>query len=231
MPFSPASPSSLFSPSSPIVTLYFDLVSPYAWLGVKALDAIEATGTQIVMQPVLFAAMLDAHGQKGPAEVEAKRRYMFRDVMRQAALLGLAFRGPPGHPFNSLQALRMCLAIEDQTQRRRLATALLAATWEGGEDISNVATLVRISDACHLDGAAVVAAAAEPGIKQRLRADTEAAIAEGVFGVPTFRIDGELFWGSDRIASLLAHLHGSRIDEAALTAFLARPPLAQRSQR
>jgi 2-hydroxychromene-2-carboxylate isomerase len=217
-------------PASPIVTMYFDPISPYAWLGAQALPAIEAAGAHVIMQPVLFAAMLDAHGQKGPAEVEAKRRYMFRDVMRQAALLEVPFRGPPGHPFNSLQALRLCLSISDQAQRRRFAVALMSAAWEHGENISAQSVLLRLADACGLDSAVLLDAAAQPSIKQQLRADTEAAIARGVFGVPTFMVDGELFWGSDRVTSLLAYMQGARIDEAVLAAFLARPALAQRTQ-
>ena len=68
--------------STPIVTYYFDPVSPYAWLASKALARIEAAGAQLVFQPVLLAALLNAHGNTGPAEVPAKRAYIFRDVMR-----------------------------------------------------------------------------------------------------------------------------------------------------
>ena len=81
---------------TPIVTFYFDPVSPYAWLAANALDRIEAAGAQIVFQPVLFAALLNAHGNIGPAEVPAKRAYIFRDVMREAARAGLAIQGPAG---------------------------------------------------------------------------------------------------------------------------------------
>lgn len=152
------------------VTFYFDPISPYVWLCAgAAIERIEAAGAQVRMEPVLFAAMLNAHGNVGPAEIAAKRAYTFRDVMRQAARAGLPFEGPPGHPFNPLLALRMCTALSDERERRRLALALFAACWEHGEDISDEATLVRIAGDCDLDGAALVAATKQAEIKQRDR--------------------------------------------------------------
>jgi 2-hydroxychromene-2-carboxylate isomerase len=214
--------------TKPRVIFYFDPVSPYVWLAANAIVRIEAAGADIIMQPVLFAGLLNAHGQKGPAEIAAKRLYTFRDVMRQAAWQGLAFKGPPGHPFNPLQALRMCMAIGHDDERRRFALALLAASWERGEDISDAATLLRVAQRCSLDGAALLAAAGQAPLKAQLAAQTGQAIADGVFGVPTFRVGDELFWGGDRIESLIWHLQGHRIDEELLAGFLARAPSAQR---
>jgi 2-hydroxychromene-2-carboxylate isomerase len=211
------------------VTFYFDPISPYVWLCARrAIERIEAAGASVRMQPVLFAAMLNAHGTVGPAEVPAKRAYTFRDVMRQAAQLGLPFEGPPGHPFNPLLALRMCTALSDECERRRFALALFSACWERGEKISDGGALVRIANACDLDGEALLGATQQPEIKQQLAAATEQAIKDGVFGVPTFRLDDELFWGGDRIDALLWRLEGNGIDEAKLADFLARAPLAQR---
>lgn len=217
--------------AKPLVTLYFDPISPYVWLAAGAIERIEACGAHVVLQPVLFAGLLNAHGQKGPAEVAAKRLYLFRDVMRQAAQQGLAFKGPPGHPFNPLLALRMCVALAREDERRRFFRAVLAAGWERGEDVSDRATLSRVADECGLDGAALLEAAQQPAVKMQLAADTGKAIADGVFGVPTFRVGDELFWGGDRIEALKRHLQGHRIDESALADFLARPALAERKLR
>lgn len=214
----------------PVVTLYFDPVSPYVWLAAGAIARIEAAGALVLLEPVLFAAMLNAHGQKGPAEIDAKRAYTFRDVMRQAARQGLAFEGPPGHPFNPLMVLRMCTAVTDQRARRRLALGLLKACWERGEDISDPAALARIADGCDFDGEALVASAQDAQVKQQLAAATERAIADGVFGVPTFRLGDELFWGGDRVDTLLWRLQGNEIDEKKLAQFLGRRPLAQRKR-
>ena len=194
----------------PIVTFYFDPVSPYAWLAANALARIEAAGAQVVFQPVLFAALLNAHGNLGPAEVAAKRAYIFRDVMREASGAGLVFKGPPGHPFNPLQALRMCVALTRQDERRRFAVAVMKACWEDGQDVSDAAVLLGLATACGLSGPALQAAARQPAVKMQLARETEQAIADGVFGVPTFRVDDELFWGSDRIDGVIRCLDGQR---------------------
>lgn len=213
-----------------VVDFWFDPISPYAWLAARSLARLDDAGIRLRFVPVLFAGLLKAHGNLGPAEVPAKRTYTFRDVMREAARRGLPFAGPPGHPFNPLAALRMCTAIEDDGERRALALALMAACWERGEDISDTAVLARLAGAAGFDGKDLLERAATPAVKQALIAATDAAIADGIFGVPTFRADGELFWGGDRIEALLWHLDGGAIDEEKLARFLAQPPLAQRSR-
>ena len=210
------------------LTFYFDPISPFFWLATKQIPRIEAAGVQVGMQPVLFAAMLNAHGLVGPAEVPAKRELTFRDVMRLADAQGLTFVGPPGHPFNPLLVLRMATAITQREARIRFAVAVAEATWEKGLDVSNPDVMREIARHCDLDGEALLQAATQPGIKQALSAATEQAIAAGLFGVPSFVYQGELFWGADRIDSLLRRIAGHRIDEARLQDFLSRPPLAQR---
>lgn len=210
------------------VKCYFDPISPFAWLASKEIGRIEAAGCTVEFVPVLFAAMLNAHGQKGPAEIPAKRVHTFRDAMRLAAARGLRFTGPPGHPFNPLPALRLSTAIADAAARQRFVVAMYAACWERGSDASDMAVLAGLADECGLDGKALAQAAVTPEVKQALAAATEQAIAAGVFGVPTFEYEGEFFWGADRIDSLLWRMAGNQIDEAALQAFLDRPALAQR---
>jgi|APAra7269096613_1048513.scaffolds.fasta_scaffold02022_9 2-hydroxychromene-2-carboxylate isomerase len=210
------------------VRFYYDPISPFAWLATKQIDRIEATGVQVEMQPVLFAAMLNANGQKGPAEIPSKRELTFRDVMRLADAQDLQFVGPPGHPFNPLLGLRMTTAISDRRARIRFVVAMMSAGWEGGQDISDASVLSNVARVCDLDGEALLAAAATPEVKQALAAATEQALAAGVFGVPTFEFEGELFWGADRIDTLMRRIAGHRIDEERLQRFLAQPPLAQR---
>ncbi len=211
----------------PLVTFYFDPISPYVWLAGKEIARIEAAGCAVHVEPVLIAALLNAFDIKGPAEIPVKRVHTFRDVMRLAAARGLEFRGPPGHPFNSLLALRMSLTLE-QAERRCFALALSEACWERGLDLSDPAVLIEIARGCGLDGDAMAERAGRADIKQALKDSTGRAIAAGVFGLPTFALDGALFWGADRVDSLLWHVAGHRIDEAALNAFLRRPALAQR---
>jgi len=214
----------------PTVRLYFDPISPYAWLAMHDLGRLTEAGVTLDWAPVLFAGLLEAHGNIGPAEIPVKRRYLAPDIAREAARRGLPFVGPPGHPFNSLLPLRMCTAMDDGAGRAQLALALTAACWERGVDISDGAAARAVADGAGFDGERLFGLAQSADIKARLAAATAQAAADGVFGVPTFRIDSdtELFWGADRIEALLWRLQGHAIDEAAVDAFLAAAPLAVR---
>lgn len=215
-------------PSAPSVAFYFDPISPYAWLAGLQVGRLDAAGIALDFRPVLFAGLLAAHGNKGPAEIPAKRAYTFRDVMRQAQSLGVHAEGPPAHPFNPLRALRMCIALDDGAARRRFGLALMDAAWARGLDLAAPDELVRIADENELDGAALSQRADDPGVKERLAAQTSAATAAGIFGVPTFVCADEIFWGADRIDAVLRRAAGHAIDEAELAAKLARPASAVR---
>lgn len=210
------------------VEMFLDPVSPYAWLAMERIDEVIRAGGRIVCRPILFAALLNANATKGPAEVPVKRAYVFRDVMRQAKRMDLPFRGPPSHPFNPLAALRILHAVEDEAQRLVLARRLLAAAWRDGVDISDQHNLRSLLVADGLDADSLCAAAASPEIKARLRSATAAAMEAGIFGVPTFRVGNELFWGSDRVDALVWALQGGAIDDGLYRDVLARPASATR---
>lgn len=210
------------------IKFYIDPISPYAWLAIEQIDKIVEAGASIECRPVLLAALLNANATKGPAEVPAKRVYVFRDVMRQAKRLQLSFRGPPSHPFNPLPALRTIQAVESGAQRLVLARELCRAAWSEGIDIADVSAVRAVVERSGLDTDAIITASATPEIKQRLRSTTQEAIDVGVFGVPTFSLSGELFWGADRIDSVIWKLQGGGIDDALYAEALNRPASASR---
>lgn len=207
---------------------YFDYISPYAYLAWTQVHALAArAGREVEPVPVLFAALLDAHGTRGPAEVPARRHYLIRDTLRTAQRLGVPFAPPPAHPFNPLVALR----VTTLAPQRALIDALFAATWGGGGGIAEPAQVARAASAAGLDGDALIAAAATPEAKDRLRAQTGDAIDAGAFGVPTIVADGELFWGLDALPNLEAFLRGElAIDPARLAAWDALPVAAERKR-
>lgn len=187
------------------ITLYFDLISPYAWLALHAVDAIaQTTGREVIVTPVAFGAILKRHGQRAPVDIPGKRAHILDDIRWRAAERGLPFTGPPLHPFNPLHGLRLCLAVAEPASRARLARALADAAWAQGRDLQNADVVLDVAGACGLPQAWAQAQLADPGIKQALIDTTERAADGGVFGVPTFALDGRLFWGNDRIDHLLA---------------------------
>lgn len=182
----------------PPLVWYFDFVSPFAYLGLHRLDELPE-GTAIEYRPVLFAGLLGRFGQKGPAEIEAKRRYTYRWCHWWAGRLGIPFRFPAAHPFNPLHHLRLAIACGCTKQAVR---SIFDAVWTTGNDASDPAAFGRLAVSLGVDAAKLGAIR----IKEALRRNTDDAAARGVFGVPTLEADGELFWGTDAIDFVRAFL-------------------------
>lgn len=192
------------------IRFYFDYISPNAYIAWTQLPRLVAKhGATIEPVPVLFAGLLEAHGQLGPAEIPAKIRWMSKNNLRKAALLQLPLNPPPFHPFNPLLALRVSSLPLPVAPRRALIGALFDAVWVHGLHVSDPAVVVRVADELGLDGATLVAEAGAADCKARLRTQTDEAIARGVFGVPSMEVGGELFWGYDDFPQLALHLAGA----------------------
>jgi 2-hydroxychromene-2-carboxylate isomerase len=187
---------------------HFDVVSPYAYLAWTQIHALaERGGVTVEPVPVLFAALLGAHGTRGPAEVPARRAYLIHDVARLAHRFGVPLTPPPAHPFNPLLALRVASLPLPADQRRALIDGLFTAVWADGTGIGDPATVAAIAARAGLP-ADVLEQAEQPTAKARLRAQCDQAIAEGIFGVPTSTIRGQMFFGCDSLPHLeyfLAH--------------------------
>jgi 2-hydroxychromene-2-carboxylate isomerase len=184
---------------------YFDFVSPYSYLHLKQFGQI-ARPLDIEPVPVLFAGLLKAHGNKGPAEIPAKRVHTYRQCVWIAHQLGIELRFPPRHPFNPLPYLRLAVARGPTLQG---VEAIFDLLWMEGRDPDEPATLHAAANAVGLPEA--LPAIAEPAVKQKLAANTEAALAAGVFGVPTMEVAGERFWGSDAIPMMNAYLDDAQL--------------------
>ncbi len=177
---------------------YFDFVSPYAYLCLHRLGELPSD-IEIDFRPVLFAGLLSHWGQKGPAEIVPKRRYTYRSTHWQAKLQGVPFRYPAAHPFNPLHHLRLAIAAGCTPGAVR---RIFESVWTSGGDMADPAAFAALAK----DIGVEAAKPSSPEVKDALRRNTEEAAARSVFGVPTFAVDGELFWGSDSIDYLKAFL-------------------------
>lgn len=186
---------------------WFDPVSPYACLAFEQLpQALEGLSYSVDYRPLLFAGLLKHWGQKGPAEIEPKRAWTFREVAWQAHVLGIPIQTPAQHPFNPLALLRLLVACapDGGTPNRLACETVLRHVWRAeGADANEPARLQALR--------AALAPARDPDgepVKQALKDATAAALARGVFGVPTVEVDGRLFWGLDALPMLAAYLRG-----------------------
>lgn len=146
---------------------------------------------------MLFAGLLNHWGQKGPAEISAKRRWTYRWCTWWAQELGVPFRFPASHPFNPLPHLRLALAAGCTTE---VVTRIFDTLWTTGREASE-----GFDELCR-ELRVYPASLSTPAIKDALKQSTERAAARGVFGVPSFVIEDEVFWGADSIGFVKAFL-------------------------
>lgn len=182
------------------VTWYFDFVSPFAYFQCERLDQLPE-GTQIDYRPILFAGLLKYWGHKGPAEIPAKRRLTYRQALWIARRDGISFRAPPAHPFNSLSALRLAIALGCEGNVVRSIFRFIWAEGHRTDDEDSWATLIDRLNAPEANDLIT-----DPVVKATLRSNTDQAIELGVFGVPTIAVGDELFWGFDMTDMAAAYL-------------------------
>ena len=197
-------------PSVENLRFYFDFISNNAYLAWTQLPRIEQEyGVEIDPIPVLFAGLLQAHDQLGPAEVRPKARWMGLNVKRKAKLVGVEINAPLHHPYNPLPSLRICCLDLPAEERRRLIDGLFRAIWVERKHIAEPEVVAAVADEAGLDGSALIERTSDTEIKLKLRTQTDDAIAEGVFGVPTMIVREELFFGYDDFPNMELVLSGN----------------------
>ncbi|MDC8783926.1 2-hydroxychromene-2-carboxylate isomerase [Roseateles koreensis] len=201
---------------------YFDPISPYAALAFERLpEALQGCSYSVEYRPILFAALLHAIGQKGPAEIESKRQWTFRQIAWTAHKLGIPLQVPASHPFNPLPLLRLAWACAPVggTPNRLTVETIFRHVWQGeGADANAEPRLQALQEVLEPQRDP-----ASEAVKEDLRTATEAALNAGVFGVPTIEVDGRMFWGQDSLDMLAAYLRGDPWFEQGEWEAAARP--------
>ena len=190
------------------IVFHLDFVSPYAWLAFERLpDALEGLSYSVEYRPVLLGALLQQHGNPGPAGIAPKRDWTYRHAVWLGHSLGVPLTMPARHPFHPLPLLRQALACShDGSINRFVAGTVFSHVWQGGHDALDAQRLEALAATLEPQRKPENADGARP--KALLRSNTDDAAARGVFGVPAFEVDGKVFWGVDSLPMLRAWLEG-----------------------
>lgn len=184
------------------VEFWFDVGSPAAYLAWHRLPKIaQRTGAAIAWRPMLLGGVFQATGNQSPVNIPAKGEWLHRDLERFAQRDGIPYRRNPHFPINTLMPMRVALGLQmqDEAQMRRFVDAVYRAIFAQGENMNDAQVAARVFEAAGFDPEALLALASRPEVKERLKAVTGEAVSRGVFGAPTFFVNGEMHWGQDRL--------------------------------
>jgi len=191
-----------------ILELIFDFGSPNAYLCMKALpELLDRARADLVITPCLLGGIFKATGNKAPmiqyADAPAKLAYENLEMRRFIAKHGLTkFSINPHFPVNTLTIMRGAIVADDEGHLDDYVDAVNRAMWEEGLKMDDPEVIATFLSANGFDGPALLARTQEPDIKAKLAQNTETAVARGVFGIPTFFVEGEMFFGKDRLAQV-----------------------------
>lgn len=195
--------------SNTTLHFYFDFISPYAYFAWRKIPELcRKYQLDLDIHPVVFGKLLDHWGQLGPAEIPPKRMWLAKYCLRYAEQNGFEYNPPKFHPYNSLPSLRMALKQVSGEDQVRVITRIFEAGWSEGEDLGNSDRLLEILRESGISCENFESLISDPAIKQQLKDETEKAIKQGVFGVPSIIINGELFWGNDQFEHIELFLEG-----------------------
>jgi 2-hydroxychromene-2-carboxylate isomerase len=187
------------------VRFYLDFASPYAWFALNGIEQLaQEHGRGVEWQPVLIWAVLKANGIAPPMDVPAKRRYFETDMVRSAQFLGVPYRHPSRLPLSAHLATRLyyTIAESDVPKARAFGRDVFGAFFTRDEDIAEADTILRLAASHDIAADEAREAMNGPLGRQRLAAAVDAAVADGVCGSPFFVVDGEPFFGADRLPQL-----------------------------
>lgn len=184
------------------IDFYFDFSSPYGYLAATRIDAIAAAhGRGVTWRPLLLGAVFKISGQRPLTTIPLKGSYAQHDMLRSARWYGVPFKIPTKFPVNTVAPCRAFYWQHDKDAAlaKKLALALYHAYFAEDRDISSPEITCNVAAKLGIDKAALSAALNDVAVKERTKNEVDAAIERGVFGSPYIVIDGEPFWGADRL--------------------------------
>lgn len=187
------------------IEFYFDFSSPYGYLAAQRIDEIGAENKrEVSWRPFLLGAVFKTTGGQPLLGIPMKGDYALRDLLRSARLMDIPIAVPKNFPFMSVSACRATywLSEKDPEAGKVLALALYRAAFAENRNIANPQGVAEVAADLGHDPDEVIAAVQDPRIKDLLKREVDAAIDKGVFGSPYFIIDGEPFWGYDRLEDI-----------------------------
>ncbi|HEX6120484.1 MAG TPA: 2-hydroxychromene-2-carboxylate isomerase [Dongiaceae bacterium] len=187
------------------IEFYFDFSSPYGYLGAQRVDAIGGEFARpVIWRPILLGVVFKATGQSPLVGQNMRGPYAARDMARSARKLGIKFRLPEGFPFASVHACRVFYWLDGRSPEaaKDYARAVYRTAFAGGRVVADAAAAADLAAGIGHDRAHVLAGMEQAAVKERLRAETQQAMDKGVFGSPFVIVDGEPFWGNDRLAEV-----------------------------
>ena len=179
---------------------FFDYVSPYSYLADSQIPAlVDRTGVELVYRPFFLGGVMQASGNSPPTTVPAKGKYMAADMARWLKRYGLELKFNPHFPVVTVKPMRGALVALDAGFFPAYHKALFKAMWLEEKNVGDAQVLREVVEGAGLDGDLVLTRIEEPGIKEQLKANSDEAVERGAFGAPTFFVDGEMFFGNDRL--------------------------------
>jgi 2-hydroxychromene-2-carboxylate isomerase len=179
---------------------FFDYGSPFSYLADSQLKGLaERTGARVIYRPMLLGGVFKETGNSSPITIEAKRKYLNADLERWAKHYGV----PPLHnqhfPINTIRLMRGAVAAERLGVFAAYHRAVYDAFWREGLNLDDAVVVRGVLERAGLDAERIAAVSEEHAVKDALRVTTEAAVARGAFGAPTFFVGEQMFWGNDRL--------------------------------
>jgi 2-hydroxychromene-2-carboxylate isomerase len=187
------------------IDFYFDLTSPYSYVAAELIEDIaKAGGRTVNYKPTLLGFVFKSTGNSAPMMVPTKGKYSARDFSRTARFHGLPLKFPAMFPINATVASRAILKLKEDNEQQvgDFTRALYRAYFVNGQDITTEEGVAQVANSLGLDGAALAGASNDESIKEKMKAAVQESIDVGMFGAPYFVVDGEAFWGQDRMEQL-----------------------------